>query len=123
MKALGEMGIRSPLKECGLEKDEIRALCEKADLFIWDKPAYACLATRIPTGTSITAEALDKVEKAEDHMMGLGFSDFRVRYFNGAAKLQVKKGQFEKAFLLKDEILNGLAQYFDDVLLDFKPRQ
>ena len=122
MRALEEMSILSPLRLCGFEKQEIRELCKKAGLFIWDKPAYACLATRIPTGETITAEALGKVEKAEDYMASLGFSDFRVRYFNGAAKVQLKKEQLEKAILLREKILGNLSEYFDDVLLDFKIR-
>ena len=122
MRALEEMGIRSPLRMCGFEKQEIRELCKKAGLFIWDKPAYACLATRIPTGETITAEALGKVEKAEDYLASLGFSDFRVRYFKGAAKIQLKKEQFEKAILLREKILDNLSLYFGDVLLDFKSR-
>ena len=122
MKALEEMGIRSPLKECGLKKDEIRVLCKKAGLSIWDKPAYSCLATRIPTGTAITEDVLGRVEKAEDYMMELGFSDFRVRYFHGSAKVQVRKEHFGKTISLRSKILSGLTQYFDNVLLDFKTR-
>ena len=57
------MNVLSPLRECKLTKVEIRKLSEDAGLFTWDKPAYACLATRIPTGTTITAENLEKAEK------------------------------------------------------------
>ena len=122
MRAIEEMGILSPLRMFGFEKQQIRDLCKKAGLFIWQKPAYACLATRIPTGEAITAKSLMKVEKAEDYMASLGFSDFRVRCFKGAAKIQVKKEQFEKVFLMKEKILDELSQYYDDILLDFKSR-
>ena len=81
MKALGELGVRSPLRECGLTKPEIRRLSKEAGLFTHDKPAYACLATRIPTGTLITETLLNKVERAESALFALGFSDFRVRVF------------------------------------------
>lgn len=60
MRALRELSVRSPLRECGLTKARIRALSRKAGLFTWDKPAYACLATRVPTGETITAEKLQK---------------------------------------------------------------
>ena len=60
MKALRELQVKSPLRECGLVKSEIRRLSKEAGLFTWDKPSYACLATRIPTGCTITAEKLQK---------------------------------------------------------------
>ena len=65
MRALRELEVRSPLRECGLTKEEVRRRSREAGLFTWDKPAYACLATRIPTGTPITKEDLDRVERAE----------------------------------------------------------
>ena len=64
MRALREMCVRSPLRECGLTKDEIRRRSREAGLFTWDKPAYACLATRIPSGMTITSERLAVTEKA-----------------------------------------------------------
>lgn len=66
MRALRELEVRSPLRECGLTKADIRRLSREAGLFTWDKPAYACLATRIPTGEAITGEILARVEGAED---------------------------------------------------------
>jgi uncharacterized protein len=123
MKALEEMGIQSPLRKAELSKEEIRKLCKKTGLFVWDKPSYSCLATRIPTGVTITQNVLGKIEKAEGFMRGLGFEDLRVRYFHGTAKVQVRKKQFEKAVSMKDDILSGLAPYFEDVLLDFRTRQ
>ena len=78
MKALQELKVLSPLRECELTKNQIRELSKKAGLFTWNKPAYACLATRIPTGCTITAERLSKTERAENFLMTLGFSDFRV---------------------------------------------
>ena len=64
MRALAELSVRSPLRECGLTKDEIRARSKAAGLFTWDKPAYACLATRVPAGEAITADLLARVEGA-----------------------------------------------------------
>lgn len=88
MKALKELEIRSPLRECGLIKEEIRRLSKEAGLFTWNKPSYACLATRFPTGTGLTEENLQKVEKAESALAEMGFSDYRVRVCQGAARLQ-----------------------------------
>ncbi|MBO5998129.1 MAG: ATP-dependent sacrificial sulfur transferase LarE, partial [Lachnospiraceae bacterium] len=68
MKALKEMEVRSPLRECGLTKAMIRDLSRQAGLFTWNKPAYACLATRIPEGTAITDELLQMTEQAEDYL-------------------------------------------------------
>jgi len=65
MRALRELSVRSPLRECGLTKAEVRRLSKAAGLFTWDKPAYACLATRIPTGVEITGEMLQRTETAE----------------------------------------------------------
>ena len=79
MRALAELSVRSPLRECGLTKDEIRRRSKEAGLFTWDKPAYACLATRIPTGTEITRERLCRTEAAESYLAEIGLTDFRVR--------------------------------------------
>ncbi|NLG92554.1 MAG: ATP-dependent sacrificial sulfur transferase LarE [Clostridiales bacterium] len=122
MRALKELGVRSPLRECGLTKPEIRRLSKEAGLFTHDKPAYACLATRIPTGTGITPELLKKAEQAEAALFSMGFTDFRVRYFHGAAKLQLPESQFSMALSKKDELTRELSRWFDGVLLDLTPR-
>jgi uncharacterized protein len=83
MQALREQVIVSPLRDCGLTKADIRRLSRQAGLFTHEKPAYACLATRIPTGVKITAELLAKIERAENILFGMGFSDFRVRVIDG----------------------------------------
>lgn len=122
MRALRQMVVRSPLRECGVTKTEIRRLSKEAGLFTWDKPAYACLATRIPKGAAITAEALAKVERAEDGLKKLGFSDLRVRLIGAAARLQLPEDQLERALAMREEILRLLAHDFGVVLLDLKPR-
>ena len=121
MRALRELGVRSPLRECGLTKDDVRRLSREAGLFTWDKPAYACLATRIPTGTAITAEDLRRVEQAENALHGLGFRDFRVRLFHGAARIQVPQAQLPLALERREELLAALAA-FGGVLLDLQGR-
>ncbi len=122
MVALRELEVRSPLRECGITKVEVRRLSREAGLFTWNKPAYACLATRIPTGTTLTAEMLSKVEKAEAAMAGLGFTDFRVRVAGGAARLQVTEDQLPLVLAKREEILKALAPEFAAVTLDLAPR-
>ena len=122
MKELKEMNVLSPLRECKLTKAEIRKLSKDAGLFTWDKPAYACLATRIPTGTTITSENLEKAEKAESAVAKLGFKDFRVRIIGNTGKLQVKPEQMQKAIELRKEILEAENGILDDVVLDLKER-
>ena len=122
MRALQELSVRSPLRECGLTKEEIRQLSREAGLFTWDKPAYACLATRIPTGEAITAEKLRWTEAAEDHLFALGFSDFRVRMVGTAAKLQLPAAQLPRLMERRQEIVAQLKQYYSDVLLDLEVR-
>ena len=122
MKALQELGVRSPLRECGLTKTEIRRLSREAGLFTHDKPSYACLATRIPTGTQITESLLQKVEQSEDILFAMGFTDFRVRFFHNAAKIQLPESQFALALGKRQELTKALSPYFDEVLLDLTPR-
>ena len=122
MRALRELSVRSPLRECGLTKEEIRRLSKEAGLFTWDKPAYACLATRIPTGEQITKEKLADTEAAEDYLFSLGFTDFRVRRFGEAARLQFPADQFEKVLEKREEIIKELKRYYGAVLLDMEAR-
>ena len=122
MRALRELEVRSPLRECGLTKEEVRRRSREAGLFTWDKPAYACLATRIPTGAPITKEDLEKVERAEGALHALGFRDFRVRLFHGAARLQVTEEQLPLVLEQREAISSSLGAAFDGVLLDLKPR-
>ena len=122
MKALGEMKILSPLRICGLTKDEIRRLSKEENLFTWDKPAYACLATRIPAGVAISPEILRKVEKAESALMDMGFSDLRVRVFGGGARLQLKESQMADALNKREEIVKALKPFFNEILLDMEAR-
>ena len=122
MRAIRELEVRSPLRECGLTKDEVRRLSREAGLFTWDKPAYACLATRIPTGTVITAHDLERVEQAETALHALGFRDFRVRLFHGLARLQVPEEQMALALERREEILAALKD-FDGAVLDLKARE
>jgi uncharacterized protein len=97
MKALEEFGVLSPLREAGLTKDAIRALSKKAGLKTWNKPSYSCLATRIPTGTAVSLEALNKIEAGESYLFSLGFTDFRLRLTEEGFRLELPAAQHEKA--------------------------
>ena len=122
MKALTEMSVLSPLRLCGLSKAQIRELSREAGLFTWDKPAYACLATRVPTGEAITEALLARVEGAEQVLFSLGFTDFRVRVFYDAARVQLKPAQMQQALSRRSEILENIKPYFEIVLLDLNGR-
>ncbi len=122
MRALQELEVRSPLRECGLTKEEVRRLSREAGLFTWDKPAYACLATRIPTGTPIQARDLERVERAEAALAALGFRDFRVRLFHGAARVQATAAQLPLALERREDLTVALRSDFSDILLDLAPR-
>lgn len=122
MEALREMEVLSPLRLCGLTKDEIRRRSKEAGLFTWNKPAYACLATRVPEGEPITSEKLRRIEGGETELAALGFSDFRIRLFGEGARIQLPKGQMARAVEERGVLRQSLAPFFDIVLLDLKER-
>lgn len=122
MKALQELQVRSPLRECHITKPEVRKLSKEAGLFTWKKPAYACLATRIPTGVEITAEKLHATEMSEKILSDLGFSDFRIRLSGKDAKIQVREEQLEKLLLYRKEVLEKLKPYYSAVTVDLEVR-
>lgn len=123
MRAIAELSIRSPLRECGLTKESIRQLSREAGLFTHDKSAYACLATRIPVGETITAGKLQRTEYAEDCLTALGFRDFRVRSMGDMAKIQIREEDLELAMTHRKEILNELKRHYTGVLLDLEVRK
>ena len=84
-----ERGVRDPLVEAGLTKDDIRALSRARGLPTWDKPAQACLSSRIPFGTTVTVEALTRIGRAEAYLRGLGFRQVRVRHAEESARIEV----------------------------------
>lgn len=123
MRALHELSVLSPLREAGLTKSEIRRLSKEAGLFTWNKPAYACLATRIFTGERITSEKLVATETAEDFLFSLGFTDFRVRLQDGNARLQVPEAQWVRVIEYRKDILIKLKEYYKTVSLDLEVRE
>ncbi len=122
MRALEEQGVLSPLRLCGLTKEDIRRRSKAAGLFTWDKPAYACLATRVPAGTALDRDALNRVEAAEAALTALGYRDLRVRVFHGAARVQLPQEQFPTSPEACKALREALAPYFEPVLLDLKGR-
>ena len=104
-----------------MTKHEIRRLSKEAGLFTWDKPAYACLATRIPTGMEITPKNLSLTELAEDALAQMGFRDFRVRLYGNAARIQVSREQMPRLLAHRDEVCRALGDY-EAVFLDLKAR-
>lgn len=123
MRALQEMNVYSPLRECGLTKDEIRKRSKEADLFTWNKPAYACLATRVSEGNKLKQEQLVRVENAEEVLFSMGFTDFRVRIFNDAARIQLREEQLIEAVRRRKEIVLSLKPFFPITLLDLEGRE
>lgn len=123
MRVLCELSVLSPLREAGLTKSEIRRLSKEAGLFTWNKPAYACLATRIFTGERITSDKLAVTETAEDFLFSLGFTDFRVRLQDGNARLQVPEAQWVRVIEYRKDILIKLKEYYKTVSLDLEVRE
>lgn len=123
MKALEELSVFSPLRMCGLTKSEIRRLSKEAGLFTWNKPAYACLATRIPAGERITEKQLKVTEMAENYLFSLGFNNLRVRKTENSAKIQVPADQIAQVLEKREIILSELKKYYSGVLLDLEVRK
>ena len=123
MQALRELAVRSPLRECGMTKAAIRQASREAGLFTWDKPSYACLATRIPAGTPITVELLKMVEHGENILFDMGFTDFRIRVRGEIGLIQVPQAQFSHAAELHNSIQDQLAHLFPVIALDLNTRK
>lgn len=121
MLALEELDIISPLREAGLTKRDIRELSKNMGLHTWDKPAFACLASRIPYGQEITKEKLQMIDKSEQFLLDLGFKQVRVRHHGDVARIEVLAEERSRFFNLglMEEIHNKLKQFgFKYVALD-----
>ena len=111
LKAIAELGIKSPLRECDLYKEEIRALSKEMGLPTWNKPSFACLASRFVYGEEITIQKLKMVEKAEEALLQLGFKQFRVRiHGENLARIEVLPADLEKLFSLRETISKALHE-------------
>lgn len=123
MQAVAELGILSPLRVAELYKKEIRELSQKEELPTWDKPSFACLASRFVYGETITKEKLLMVEQAEELLRGMGFLQFRVRLHGTMARIEVLPEEFEKLMEKenRDKITQSFLEYgFSYVTVDLK---
>jgi uncharacterized protein len=120
-RAVGEKGVLSPLKSAGLKKNDIRKLSRTLNLSTYDKPSFACLASRIPYETSITRNILKQIELSEEFLKGLGFRQLRVRYHGDVARIEVEDKNIATVMQHRDEIYEGLRVIgFTYVTLDLK---
>lgn len=120
-KAIKELGVISPLKDAGLTKQKIRMLSKEMGLESWDKPAFACLASRFPYGTKITKKRLEIVEKAEGYIQNFGIKQYRVRFHNETARIEVLKEDFQKILDNSDKIANNFQKLgFKYITLDIQ---
>jgi len=122
-KAKKELGVRSPLQEAELTKEEIRSSAKAVGLSNWDKPSSACLASRIPYGTEIVPEVLQRIEKAEDYLRSLGFKQLRVRHHDKLARIEIES--HEIPVIMKGNMMGKINKKFDElgyiyVTLDLK---
>jgi uncharacterized protein len=102
------MGVRNPLMEAGLTKADIRAVSRSMGLDTWDKPALACLASRIPYDSPITTERLDRIARAEEALRGLGFGECRVRDYETLARIEVPADLLDRAVAARQGIVSAL---------------
>ncbi len=121
-QAARELGVRSPLDEAGLTKNDIRALSREMGLPTWDKPAFACLSSRFPYGTPITREKVSQVGRAEDALWGLGLRVLRVRHHGDVARIELGPDEFDRVVNgLRDEVVRAVkAAGYTYVALDLQ---
>lgn len=112
-RAAAQHAVRAPLLEAGLTKAEIRELSRRENLPTWDRPAAACLSSRIPYGTEVTRENVKLVEAGEEALAALGFRVFRVRYHGELARIEIGRGELPKALDL--EMAGTIARRFKDL--------
>jgi len=123
IQAIEELRIKSPLREVGLSKKEIRILSKNLGLSTWDKPSFACLASRFPYGERITREKLLMVERAEQLLQNLGFLQMRVRIHGNIARIEVLPKDFERMLQqeVREQIVEALKEYgFSYVTMDLQ---
>ncbi len=122
-RAIKELDVRSPLEEAGLRKEEIRLLSRQLKLPTWNKPSFACLASRFPYGEAISEEGLKMVDQAEQLLLDLGFSQVRVRFHGHMARIEIPKNEIDRFLqpLMRDRVNQKLKQIgFIYVALDLE---
>ncbi len=110
--AVRELGVRSPLQEAQLTKEDVRALSRALGLPTWDKPSFACLASRFPYGEEITPEGLKRVDEAEEFLFSLGFKQVRVRHYGNLARIEVLREEMNRLMdpELRDNVVSRLKK-------------
>ena len=122
-EAASELGVRSPLVEADMDKEDIRQLSRMLGLSTWNKPSFACLSSRFPYGTEITQDRVEKVGACEEVLRSLAFHQFRVRYHDDVARIEVGEDDFEKLLsgdVRKIVVENFKKQGFKYVSLDIE---
>jgi len=111
-RAIQELGIRSPLQEARFTKEDVRELSRTLGLPTWDKPSFACLASRFPYGEEITPEGLRMVDEAEDFLFSLGFKQVRVRHYQRLARIEVYPEEMSRLMngSLREKVVNRLKE-------------
>ncbi len=111
-RAIQELGVRSPLKEAMFAKEEVRKLSNTLSLTTWNKPSFACLASRFPYGEEITLEELKKVDEAENFLFGLGFRQVRVRHHGTLARIEIYSEEIERLMdkSLREKVVSQLRK-------------
>ena len=112
IEAAKQYGVLSPMVDVNLTKDEIRLLSKDMDLNTWDKPAQACLSSRIPYGTTVTVEALTKIAKAEHFLRTKGFKQLRVRHHDTIARIEMEPTDFQD--LISEPLRTEITEAFKD---------
>ncbi|MFC1674915.1 ATP-dependent sacrificial sulfur transferase LarE [Candidatus Omnitrophota bacterium] len=116
-----ELAVRSPLQEAGLAKDDIRRLSKKMGLVTWNKPALACLASRVPYGTQISRDILSRVDLGERVLRGMGFKVVRLRHYNGLCRIEVGKDEIPRLIKKHNQVARQLKRLgYDFITLDLQ---
>lgn len=110
MAAAADRGVRSPLQEMGIGKDMVRELARSLALPVWDKPAMACLASRVPHGTPVRPDLLARIERAEDALAELGFRQFRVRHHGDVARIELLADDLPRALQMRERIVDPIRR-------------
>lgn len=113
LRAAEEMGIKAPLVSAGFKKQDIRDLSKQMGLATWDKPAMACLASRIPYGSPVTAEKLKMIDEAEAFLLERGISQCRVRHHGSVARIEVKSSDLRG--IVTDDLRRDIVRKFRDI--------
>ena len=105
-----ERGVRSPLMEAGIAKEQVRELAKLLGLPVWDKPSMACLASRVPHGTPVQPQLLGRIEQAEDVLSSLGFTQFRVRHHGDVARIELPADDLPRAVELRAKLIEPIQR-------------